>query len=115
MQLVFIVLNKDELLEDLLTAFLEIGISGATIVDTVGMGRILQEDVPIFAGLRRLMGTTRPTNKTIFTVVNDDTMDELINLVESICGSFDEPGSGIIFSVPCSMVKGIASELTLDW
>lgn len=115
MQLAFVVLNRDEVLEDLLTGFLELGISGATVLDTVGMGRILQQDVPIFAGLNRLMGRTRPTNKTIFTVVQDETMPELIKLVESVCGSFDEPGSGIIFSVPVSMVKGMSPELTLDW
>jgi len=62
MKLVVIVINNTEHLEDLLTAFLEIGVSGSTVIDSVGMGRILSHDVPIFAGLRSAFPATRPSS-----------------------------------------------------
>jgi hypothetical protein len=31
----------------------------------------------------------------------------VIKLIEDICGDLDEPGSGILFTVPLSQVRGI--------
>ena len=59
MQLLIFILNKEELLEEVLEAFIELGISGATIIDSIGMGRILAHDIPIFAGFRNLIQDSR--------------------------------------------------------
>jgi len=109
--LMVLVLNKEEFLDDILAAFMEIGISGATIIDSVGMGHILAYDVPIFAGLRQMIHGQRPYNKTIFTVVRDEEMiKEAVRMVEKICSSLNEPGTGLIFTVPVDMVRGMAPE-----
>ena len=50
MKLVITFLNHPEDLDDVLAGFLEIGVTGATVIDSVGMGQILSHDVPIFAG-----------------------------------------------------------------
>ena len=50
--LMVVVLNKEEYLDEVLSGFVEIGIGGATILDSTGMGRILTQDIPIFAGLQ---------------------------------------------------------------
>ena len=71
MHLLLLVLNKEEHLEEVLEVFLELDIHGATIIDSIGMGRILAHDIPIFAGFRNLMQESRPGNKTIFTVVDE--------------------------------------------
>ena len=52
MKLIIFVLNQEERLEEILEAFLELGINGATILDSIGMGRILAHDIPIFAGFQ---------------------------------------------------------------
>lgn len=111
MQLLVVVLNKDEYLEQVLQGFLEVGVRGATVIDSVGMGRIISYNIPIFAGLRHLFDAERPQNKTIFAVVEDTMVDDAIAMVEEICGSLDEPGAGIAFTVPISHVKGLAEEL----
>ncbi len=111
MQLLVLVINKEESLDEVLSAFLEVGITGATIIDSVGMGRILAHDIPIFAGLRHLLEGNNPYNKTIFAVVDDDKkVDEAIAVVEEICGSLDNPGTGLLFTVPVTKVKGLAHE-----
>ncbi|MCD5397947.1 hypothetical protein LR003_03340 [candidate division NPL-UPA2 bacterium] len=111
MQLLVLVINQEEYLDEILSAFVEVGISGATIVDSVGMGRILAHDIPIFAGLRHLLEGNRPYNKTIFAVVNDDKkVEEAITVFEEICGSLDKPGTGFLFTLPVTRAKGLARE-----
>ena len=107
MQLLLFILNKEEHLEEILEMFLELDINGATIVDSIGMGRILAHDIPIFAGFRNLMQDSRPGNKTIFTVVSDDKVEQVVKGIEQICGCLDEPGSGILITLPVSNVIGL--------
>lgn len=107
MQLLLFILNKEEHLDEILEMFLELSITGATIIDSIGMGRILAHDIPIFAGFRNLLQESRPGNKTIFTVLNEDKVQAVIQGIEQICGCLDDPGSGILITLPVSNVKGI--------
>ena len=111
MHLLVLVLNKEEFLEDVLTAFLEADVSGATIIDSVGMGRVLAYDVPIFAGLRKTLEGHRsaPYNKTIFAVIPDEAqLQKAISLIEKVL-NLDVPGTGLLFVVPLTIVKGLAT------
>ena len=72
------------------------------------MGRILSYDVPIFAGIRELLPGSRPFNKTIFSVVEEEKVPKILSAVEQIIGNLDEPGTGIAFTLPVTMVKGIS-------
>ncbi len=109
-QLVVIFLNRVEFLEDLMTAFLEVGVSGATVLNSVGMGRIISYEIPIFAGLRDAFPGSTPGNKTILTVVKDEMLDEVIEVLQDICGSFDDPGSGLLFTIPIGRTLGYREE-----
>ncbi|RMD96684.1 MAG: hypothetical protein D6814_10945 [Calditrichaeota bacterium] len=111
MKVLFIILNKEEYLDEVLEAFLELGLRGATIIDSVGMGRILAYEIPIFAGLRSILPGNRPFNKTILTLVEDEKIPEIVAAVEQIVGSLEKPGTGIAFSVPVDFVKGLAPTL----
>ena len=108
MELLFLILNKEEYLDEILELFLELGVSGATIIETVGMGRVITHDIPIFAGFRNLMAGSKPYNKTIMAVVNGSVVKNIVKGVEEICGSLEEPGTGLIFTVPLSNVWGLA-------
>lgn len=108
MNLLVLVLNKEENLDEILEVFVEVGITGATILDSVGMGHKLAYDIPIFAGLRKSIKTS-DYNKTIFSVVQDDeTLEEAIKLIGEII-DFEEPGTCLLFVVPLLMVKGLKS------
>jgi nitrogen regulatory protein PII len=98
MKLVVFVLNKEELLEDVLEAFIEAGITGATILDSEGMGRFLTYEVPLFADFRDFMKGNKPYNKTIFSVVDgDEKIKKVEELIEQICGDLSSPGTGVFF------------------
>ena len=111
MQLLVAVINHAELVDDLLAAFVELGITGATVIDSEGMGHVLIQDVPIFAGVRALRAQSRPANQTVFSVVDDDKVDRAVALIQEICGNLDLPGQGIVFTVPVTRVIGLKAEL----
>lgn len=111
MKLAVLVLNKEEYLESVLEGYIEVGITGATIIDSIGMGHILSSEVPIFAGLRFMFAGSRPYNKTILSVINDNKIEPLKNLVEKILGPLAESGNGIMFFIDIAEVVGLKPEL----
>ncbi len=111
MKLLVLILNKVEKLEEVLEGFLEIGITGATIIDTVGMGHILSEEVPIFLGLRFMFTGAKPHNKTILSTIKDEKEDQAIELLKKVLGDLNQPGTGIVFTLPVDRVEGLKPEL----
>lgn len=110
MKLLVLFLNKVEKLEEVLEGYVEIGVTGATVVDSVGMGHILCEEVPIFAGLRFMFAGAKPHNKTIFSVINDEKEAEVIRILKKILGDLNQPGTGIVFSLTLDRVEGLKPE-----
>ncbi len=111
MKLLVFVLNREELLDDVLAAYVEAGIEGATILDSEGMGRFLTYEVPLFADFKEFMKGNKPYNKTIISVVkHEERIPELITLLDSVCGDLSKPGTGIVFTVPIDFYKGLVPE-----
>lgn len=107
MKLLVFVLNKEELLEDVLAAYVEAGVPGATILDSEGMGRFLTYEVPLFADFKDFMRGNKPYNKTIFSVLKDESvLPRLEKLLDRICGGLSSPGTGIFFTVPVDFCTG---------
>lgn len=108
MYVLFFVLDKTERLDDVLETFLECGIRGATIMNSTGMARILSSSVPLFASLRSLFEDDRKFNYTIFAVLEDETkVDRLAERIQDIIGDLNEPGTGMMFTVPVGRVIGL--------
>ncbi len=111
MQLLIAVINEEDKLDQILAGLLELGVTGATIVQSEGMGRVVSHDVPIFAGLERLASFSRPRNQTIFSVIKEeDKVDGVIALLREICGDLDDPATGIVFTIPVNRVEGLSPE-----
>ena len=111
MQLLVVVLNHAELVEQVLAGFVELGITGATLIDSKGMGRVLSQDVPIFAGLQTLNTRSRSANRTLFCVADDEKIDAAVRMIEETCGDLGSAGMGILFTLPVTRVVGLAPEL----
>jgi nitrogen regulatory protein P-II 1 len=111
MQLLVAVVNHEEFVDDVLAGFVELGITGATILESRGMGRVLSREAPIFAGVRSLASQSRAENRTLLCVVEDEKADAAIAMVQEVCGDLNRPGAGIAFTVPISRVVGLSPEL----
>ncbi|VAX21303.1 hypothetical protein MNBD_NITROSPINAE04-173 [hydrothermal vent metagenome] len=103
------IINRPEAVEDVIAAFVEIGVTGCTIIDSKGMGKIITQDIPIFSGFKNMFSGTRESNVTIFSVMDSGLVDEAIKIIEEIYVSFSEPDSGIVFTLPVNRVKGLLS------
>ncbi len=112
MELLIAVINDVELMDEVLAGFLEIGITGATVLDSEGMGRVLSHDIPIFAGLQTLISRSRPQNQTLFSVIDEpEKVDLAIALLQDVCGRLEDPATGIAITLPVNRVVGLAPEL----
>ena len=100
MELFILVIKQTRFLDDILTGFVDIGIRGATVVDSRGMGQILAAEVPIFAGLKDLMPGGNIGNHMVFSVMDEKQVDKAIALVDEVCGDFRSEGAGVIFTLP---------------
>lgn len=114
MHLLITVVNDPEKVDEILSGYLEIGITGATIINSEGMGRVLSHDIPIFAGLQTLISRSRPQNRTIFSVIEDKMVDPALSLLQEVCGDLAAPATGIAFTLPLTRVVGLAPELGGD-
>lgn len=114
MQLLVAIINDPERVDEILSGFLEIGITGATIISSEGMGRLLSHDIPIFAGLQTLISGSRPQNRTILSVVSDEKVEPAIALLQEVAGDLRRGSTGIVFALPVTRVEGLAPELGED-
>ncbi len=112
MNALFIVLNKPDYLEELLDKFIEIGVKGATILDSQGMGFAVTHggdgNGPFFGKIRSIIDNSRPYNKTVFTVIEDEeTLEKAVNAAKEVFGDVYEPGIGMMFTMPVGNVYGM--------
>lgn len=112
MNVLIIVLNQTEFLDDILDSFVEIGIKGATILDSQGMGSAISHsnihDDRIFRSLKTLITDSRPYNKTIFTVIEGEYLtQQAMKKVKEIVGDMNKPGVGLMFTVPVGHIFGM--------
>jgi len=112
MHVLFLVLNETEYLDDILAAFVEVGVKGATILDSQGMASAIASNVnrqiPLFGSLKSFLDSSRPYNKTVFTVVeSQELLDKAINAINSVIGDICKPGIGLMFTVPVGNVYGL--------
>lgn len=105
-KLFIIILDRAELVDELLTGFLDIGVPGATVVESQGMGSIIRKDMPIFAGLASLFPDTTGS-RVIFSVMPDPLVDEVFALVEEVVGQLEQPNSAVCVTLPVDQFRGI--------
>lgn len=103
----FIILNKQKYLDEILSTLVKYKVKGATIIDSQGMGSAIvsgdYRHIPLFGSLRNLINEKHPYNKTIFSVVSEEIIDDLVIAIRAI---FDEkkPGVGFMFTMPVNNI-----------
>lgn len=104
-QALFIVLNEVDYLNDILSGFVEIGVSGATVLDSQGMASVIvngsNKGVPLFGYLKTLLEDSLPYNKTIFTVLqSEELVEKAVAVVQDVVGDISNSNVGFMFTIP---------------
>jgi len=96
-----------------LNAWERCGVSGVTILESIGLHKIRElvrrDDLPLFPSLRHLLEEEEYHHRTIFTVVEDGfDLEALIEATrQAVGGDFDAPNSGLLFIVPVARAFGL--------
>ena len=111
MQLFVLVLNHTEYLDPILENMLKEGIGGGTILDSTGMMRELDtdenNDLPMFGLLRHMLNPDRKQSKTMFAVMKDEKIPQMMAIIDRVTGGLHRPDTGVAFAVPLSFVEGV--------
>jgi len=112
MKLLVFILNRIDALESFLIRLAEEGIRGATILSSTGMARALSdfgnENFTFFTSLRTLFNSENAENKTILTVVSEEQVQTVLDVIDEVVGDLSKPNTGIVFTLPIDMVKGLS-------
>jgi nitrogen regulatory protein P-II 1 len=111
MKMILFVLNDPTKLLDLLDAWKEAGVSGATVLSSTGMGRInqsktLRDDLPLMPSLRDFFAQSEELSRTIFSIIRDDLVGRIVKVTEEIVGDLGKPGNGILIVLSADSVHG---------
>lgn len=111
MKLVVIILSEEYRLQSLLQGFSKYGIKGATILNSKGMLRALEDlDENSFLGSIKAFLDPEQTGKTVLTVIKDDQVELVSKIVKIAVGDLTQPDTGIMFTIPLDYVEGIKSD-----
>jgi len=110
--LVVMIIDNPEQCPGVLEAWRDIGVKGATVLESTGMGRLmkagLRDDMPLIPNLSSFLGLREEPNRTIFSVVEDQaTVDQMVARAQEIVGDLDDPHTGILFVLPVLQVHGL--------
>jgi len=99
----------------ILDSWQKIGVNGATILDSTGMGRIkkagLMDDFPLIPRLEDFLAVREEPHRTILSVVEDEALvDKMATIAQHIIGDLDEPHTGFLFVVPVLKAFGLGRQ-----
>ncbi|SFD19337.1 hypothetical protein [Ruminococcus albus] len=111
MQLIFVVIKRVELVDEIMHALAAAGIKGGTCIDSVGMAKSISDmdNLPMIGVLRAMLKGEDPEQKgkTIFVAVHDDQIDAARDAIHSVTGDLTKPNAGVLFAVPVTFAEGI--------
>lgn len=107
MYMIMLVLDDPARLDEILEAWAQIGVSGATIIESTGMHRRTRRHIPMRYSFEDTSLQERG-NYTLFVMVpGEDLVQASLQAVESIVGDLDGPNTGVFSAWPLAVVKGV--------
>ena len=112
-KMIVAILTDMDVCHDVIRLWEELGVPGATILDSMGMRHLQQrhahrDDLPLMPSLRSVMEQEEYNHRTIFSVVSDEfDVDDLIRHTEELVGDFEAEHTGLLFVTPVLQVRGL--------
>lgn len=111
MYMVMFILDDPDKLNEVLNAWDNIGVSGATILDSTGRNRVRkaqQVGTLFMAGINRLLASNLENHLTLITIVpTEELIQRCLQTVEAIVGDLEQPNTGVLAAWPLHFVKGV--------
>jgi len=101
--LLFLIVSDPGALDRLITLLLDVGITGATVIESRGMGAIIREEMPIFSGLAPLL-PARTGSRLIVSVTGRQRAGDVLGALER---EFKERDRPMAFTTPIAQSLGI--------
>jgi len=104
-----IILDDISYLPDLLQVWREIGVSGTTIMKSVGGYRTSTWLSKVGLGaIDKIFDNREIQRRTLIAIIEEDELlEQAIAEAERVVGGFDRPNSGVLMVLPVTMTKGL--------
>ena len=112
-KLIVAILTDLQTCHDVIHLWEELGVPGATILDSIGMRHLKErhahrDDLPLIPSLRSMLEQEEYNHRTLFSVVPDEfDVDDLVHRTDGLVGDFEAEHTGLIFIVPVLQVRGL--------
>lgn len=116
MEVLYIVLNDTDHLEGIFEKFLELGVKGATVLDSQGMAASILSYATGMSSLlsgpfSQLGKDYDPNSKTIFTVLKNHEMAERVaHEIRNLLKNTDKKVIGFMFTMPVTGIYTLSNE-----
>ena len=110
MYTLIMVLDDSSRLDEVLQAWIDVGVRGVTILESTGVNRVLPRNRAnyAFTGFAQVFGGAGVGHHTLFAVIDEvDTAESAVAATEKVLGPLNQPHTGIIFVLPVVQVWGI--------
>ncbi len=111
MQLLFLIIKRTELVDDIMRELAKVGVRGGTAIDSVGMAKSISgmDNLPTIGLLREILKGEDPAmkGKTIFVAVKDEQLEDAKNAIIKVTGDLSQPNAGVLFGVPITFALGL--------
>ena len=100
-------------MEDLITGWLDIGITGATVMESTDLLQLISHHIPIFAGFRSFAGTGIRHNKTLMIgIEKKPILDNAVEFLEGLCRKRNKLSQGVYFVAPLLRFGRLGPEMS---
>ena len=101
MQLLFIKLAKENLLEDLITIITAAGLEHACVIDASTIQQFMGANIPLFAGLRTEIGNSTYCKVIFVRVPDTECLNEFRELLKRSQIDLNDEETGAALLMPC--------------
>lgn len=111
MQLLFLIIKRIELVDDIMQALAQSGVRGGTVIDSLGMAKSIStmDNLPTINALRAILNGVDPSQKgkLLLIAVPEDQVKTARDAIIGVTGDLDTPNAGVLFGVPITFAEGI--------
>ncbi len=110
--LVVLIIDNPDDCSPILDAWEALGVSGVTILESSGLGRVRRagrrDDLPLMPSLRDIFASSEEPHRTLLSVVEgQEQVDQMVAAAQEVIGDLDDPHTGFLFVVPVVQAYGL--------